>query len=149
MKVTFCYGVKGYKGNVDGMIFYSDKRTKKTYGRREFTFDNHPGQPPFRNVQQQIYAIQPHEYYRGDLSTYVFYYNLLPENRDKRVRTWTNIYNKLMFNMQKAMPETVNLKTITREQIYEQNLPCKTLKDAVEAGLLPMISGYECYHNQI
>jgi hypothetical protein len=149
MKVTFCYGVKGYRGNVDGMLFYEDKRTGVTYGRKEFTFENHPGQPQFRNVQQQIYAIKPSEDFIENLRDYLYYYNHLPENRLHRLRSWTNVYNKIMFAMQKAMPETVDLKTITREQVYEQNLPCKTLKAAIDAGYLPKVRGWEGYNNLI
>jgi len=73
----------------------------------------------------------------------------MPENELKPMRTWTNVYNKLMFAMQKAMPETVDLKTITREQIYEQNLPCKTLKAAIEFGLLPAVKDYEYWDKPI
>jgi hypothetical protein len=51
--------------------------------------------------------------------------------------------------MQKAMPVSVDLKTITREQIASQNLPCRTLRDAIEAGLLPMVEGYQRWDKQI
>jgi len=51
----------------------------------------------------------------------------------------------MMFALQKANPETVNLASITREQIAEQNLPCCTLAQAIQAGLLPAVRGYERY----
>jgi len=40
-------------------------------------------------------------------------------------------------------------QTITREQIFSQNLPCKTLKDAIDAGLLPRVNGYERWQAEI
>jgi hypothetical protein len=47
-----------------------------------------------------------------------------------------------MANMAKLYPE-IDLKTITREQIYQENLPCISVKKAVEAGVLPQVNGYE------
>ena len=55
----------------------------------------------------------------------------------------------MMWNMQKTMPDQVDLKTITKEQIYDNNLPCKTLKQAIEAGLLPEVEGYQRWNKQI
>jgi hypothetical protein len=71
------------------------------------------------------------------------YYNDNKDYAHKPMGSWNNAWLKLMFALQKAMPETVDLKTITREQIYEQNLPCKTVKDAIEAGLLPVMPEYQ------
>jgi len=47
-----------------------------------------------------------------------------------------------MANMAKMNPE-IDLKTITRQQIYQENLPCISVKNAVEAGILPPVKGYE------
>ncbi|NLM90621.1 MAG: hypothetical protein GX179_05475, partial [Candidatus Cloacimonetes bacterium] len=37
----------------------------------------------------------------------------------------------------------IDLKTLTRQQIFADNLPCKSIKSAVEAGILPPVNGYE------
>ena len=149
MKVKYRYQLQGYSGNVDGMIYYFDKRSGVTLARRKFTFKNHPEHPGFRSIQKQIYAIQPSRDYIYNLSDYINEYNAMPENVLKPLRAWTNLFNKLMFAMQKTMPDLVDLKTITREQIYEQNLPCKTLKDAIDNGLLPIVDGYDRWDKQI
>lgn len=149
MKVTYSFGVKGFRGNVEGMIFYIDRKSGATLGRRMFTFENHPHHPNFRSAQRQIYAIQPSEGYISNLKSYNIFYNSLPENHHKPMKTWTNLYTRLMFLMQKAIPETVDLKTITREQIYEQNLPCKSVKDAIDSGLLPKPIDYQHLNNDI
>jgi hypothetical protein len=149
MKVKYRYQLRGYSGNTDDMIYYFDKKSGVTLARRKFTFRDHPEHPGFRSAQKQIYAIQPSREYVYNLTDYISAYNYLPENELKPMRTWTNLYNKLMFALQKAVPETVDLKTITRQQIYEQNLPCKTLKDAIDYGLLPQVDGYERWDKQI
>ncbi|MDY0151500.1 MAG: hypothetical protein RBS43_04430 [Candidatus Cloacimonas sp.] len=143
MKVTYKYNLGAYQGKVDDMIFYVDKRSGRTLARRAFTFTNHSGQAPFRQAQQMIYAIKPSETYKQQLLDYCMSYNSLPEAEHKQLFTWCHVYNKIMWNMQKAMPESVDLKTITRQQIIAENLPCNSLKAAIDAGLLPKVKGYE------
>jgi hypothetical protein len=149
MKVKYKQMFKGYSGKADGMIYYFDGKSGTALARRSFTFKDHPGQPAFRSAQSQIYTIQPSQFYINNLKDYLYAYNNLPGNETQPLRTWTNVYNKLMFAMQKALPETVDLANITREQIYAQNLPCKTVKAAVEAGLLPVVKNYEAMTNEI
>ena len=143
MKVKFKNMLHGYVGKADEMIYYMDGRTGNIYARKSFKFKNHSGQAPFRTAQKQIYALQPAQEYQYNLRDYCASYNLLPENREKQLFTWCQVYNKLMWAMQKALPGQVDLKTITREQIAAQNLPCRTLKATIEAGLLPRVGGYQ------
>ncbi len=149
MKVTFKNMVHGFTGTADEMIFYMSKRNGKIYARRKFKFKNHSGQPPFKQAQNQIYLIQPSQDFKYNLLDYILGYNDLPQNRLKQVFSWCHIYNKMMWAMQKAMPGQVDLKTITRQQIYDQNLPCKTLKAAIEFGLLPEVEGYQRWDSEI
>jgi hypothetical protein len=37
----------------------------------------------------------------------------------------------------------VDIATITKGAIYEQNLPCKSVRAAIDAGLLPPILDYK------
>ena len=149
MKVNFKNMLTGYTGKADGMIYYRNRLTGKIYARREFTFKNHTGQPQFASAQKAIYALNPSEAYRKNLYDYILSYNALPQNAEKPAVAWTNIYNKLMFAMQKAMPEVVSLASLTREQIYEQNLPCISLRAAIEFGLLPAVESFERFDKQI
>jgi hypothetical protein len=49
----------------------------------------------------------------------------------------------MLWAMQAKYPDLVNLSTITKDEIIAQDLPCRSVKRAVEAGLLPKIPGYE------
>jgi hypothetical protein len=69
-------------------------------------------------------------------------YNGLPENAEKEMYSWVNIYLKMMHQLAKSYPE-IDLKTITRDYIYDNNLPCISVKRAVEAGLLPPVTDWE------
>lgn len=58
------------------------------------------------------------------------------------LRAWTCLYTKLMYLVEKAYPE-VDFSTITRGYIYANDLPCISIKKAVEAGLLKTVKGWE------
>ena len=143
MKATRANLLGEFTGHLDGLIYYRSKKNGKLYVRRRFKFKNHPAHPVFTKNIQNIYALSPSEGYKQNLKIYIALFNAnLPEGK-KPLHTWTNAYTTMMFALQKAFPETVNLGTLTRNQIYSQNLPCKSVKQAVEAGLLPLVETYE------
>ena len=57
------------------------------------------------------------------------------------MRSWVNMYLKLMREMAKQDP-SIDLLTLTREEIYTRALPCISIKRAVDAGLLPVVYDY-------
>jgi len=143
MKATRANLLGEFTGKLDGLIYYRRKPSGKLYVRRQWKFDNHPSHPGFAAIMTNINALQPSEGYVQNLKDYLFLYNRLPQNEGRELYCWNNLYVRLMFALQTANPETVNLATLSREQIETQNLPCRTVKDAVEAGLLPVVKGYE------
>lgn len=149
MKATRANLLGEFTGKLNDLIYYRRKPGGKIYVRKQFTFENHPGQPAFASAQKAIYALKPSAGYKRDLKDYLILYNRLPKNAESNAQSWTNIYNKLMFAMQKAFPEQVQLKNISRELISQQNLPCRTVRDAIEAGLLPEVRDYERFTKAI
>ena len=142
MKATRANLLGEFTGKLDGLIYYRRRSNSKLYVRRQWQFENHPHHPTFARVQRAIFALQPSEGYKSNLKDYLLRYNQLPENEGRQAQYWGNLYVKLMFAMQKAMPDTVELACISRQQIVAQNLPCRTLMAAIEAGLLPQVKGY-------
>ncbi|MDD2230319.1 MAG: hypothetical protein PHY48_13010 [Candidatus Cloacimonetes bacterium] len=149
MKATRANLLGEFTGKLDELIYYRSRRTGKLYVRRRWKFVNHPAAPQFSSANKAIFALQPSVGYKDNLRDYLLLYNKLAKCEDKPLWTWTNVYSKLMFAMQKAFPSTVDLKIISRAQIAEQNLPCITLKAAIETGLLPMVKGYERFVAQM
>jgi len=149
MKVHLSMGVNGLSGKVDGMIYYYHPKLKvcvmRKYVRPELTANN----KRTTSIMANLKLINPSEGYKANLKDYIMYYNDSKEYGHKPINAWNNAWLKLMFAMQKAMPETVNLKTLTRDLIFVQNLPCKTVKDAIDAGLLPAMPGYERWDKTI
>jgi hypothetical protein len=102
----------------------------------------------FRSIQANLFKIEPSDGYKRDLQAYIRCHNSTPAGEELPLRAWNNLYLKLMYAMAKADP-TIDLSTLTREDIYEKDLPCITLKRSVESGLLPKVWEWELLTNEI
>ena len=147
MKAKTKYGLMGYTGNVDDMIFYTLPNSDVMIGRRRPThFTQSAHHKDYRLIARNLKKIKPSEAYKNDFKVYTALYKELPEAK-KSVGSWYNLYITMMWDLQKA--GLVNLKTLTRAQIYSQDLPCQSVKDAVEAGYLPPVLNYQLLDNGI
>ncbi|MEN6445690.1 MAG: hypothetical protein ABFC98_06540 [Candidatus Cloacimonas sp.] len=142
MKVEFKYGLAGYTGKADDLVYYFDPSTGKVYARRKtyprLTKENER----IGKISQNIFGLKPSEAYKDDLKLYLLKYKGIAPKSSPCFRSWVNVYIYLMTNMAKLYPD-IDLKTITREQIDQNNLPCKSVRDAVVSGILPPVRGYE------
>ncbi|MCD8480946.1 MAG: hypothetical protein LRZ88_12585, partial [Candidatus Cloacimonetes bacterium] len=139
--------IKGFSGKLDGAVYYYHPRLQRTLMRRAPKMPIQPQNIEYGDISRQIKAIQPSEGYRNDFRMYL---NELRERDDSvRLPSWYSLYVKMLWAMQAKYPEQVNLKTITKAQIREQELPCRSVKCAVEAGLLPEVPGYQYLNREI
>ncbi len=147
MKAYTKYGLKGYTGNVDDMVFYTLPNCDVMIGRRKPEhFVEAAQHEQYRQINSNLRKIKPSQAYKDDFKVYTALYKELPDAK-RGVSGWYNLYVKLLWDMQKA--GLVDLKTLTRQQIYDDNLPCISVKAAVEAGLLPAVVNYELLTSQI
>lgn len=142
MKVNFQYGLAGYTGKADGLVFCFDRKSGIVYARKRVYPRLTEENARIGNISHNIFSLKPSEEYKDDLRLYLLGYNGLRANSPKPLRSWVNLYHRLMANMAKKNPE-IDLKTLTRQQIFADNLPCQSIKSAVEAGILPPVNGYE------
>lgn len=148
MKVRFKQYQNGLTGKIDDKVFYYDNRTQTIFAR-DYTKPSHnPGADRLKAIMANLKLIHPSEGYKQNFKDYLIAYNKLKQNREKPAHIWNNLYLKMLFNMAKTNP-SVDLATLTRQQIYEQNLPCQSVKSAIEAGLLPSVKGYERYRSLV
>jgi hypothetical protein len=149
MKVYMKRNLAGYTGTSDDAIYYYNPRLKLTL-MREYKYPklNHNNERT-TSIMANLKLIVPSQGYKRNLMDYVIAYNDSKEFGHKPMNSWNNAWLKLMFAMQKALPGQVDLKTITRQQIYDQDLPCKTLKAAIEFGLLPAMPDYQRWNKEI
>ncbi len=93
-------------------------------------------------------TIKPDFYNKEDFGFYLELYNQLPDKRYGSVMTRCNLYMKVMFTMAKTFPD-VDLSTITKQDIYDHDYPCLSVKAAVDDGLFPIVKGYNRFNNPI
>ncbi|HOD17521.1 MAG TPA: hypothetical protein PLF50_02035 [Candidatus Cloacimonadota bacterium] len=147
MKAKSKYGLTGYTGNVDDMIFYTLPNCDVLIGRRRpghFTVSEH--HKDYKMIAQNLKEINPSSAYREDFKVYTALYKELPEAK-KSIAGWYNLYISMLWALQKD--GLCDLKTLTREQIYAQHLPCISVRAAVDTGYLPSVLNYELLTNEI
>ncbi len=147
MKVTVKEGIKGFSGKLDGAIYYYHPRLKRTLMRKEFKMPHQPQNDTYRSIAQNLKQLDPSEAYRYDFKIYL---SLLRDKDETiAVPSWYGIFTKMMWAMKKKYSDTINLETLTREQIVAQNLPCRSVKAAVADGLLPEVTNWELLDREI
>jgi len=148
MRVTFKNMINGYTSKADNSIIYYIRKTNSFYIKRRPMGGHHHARDDFALVMKNLRKLKPDFYYKEDFSFYVDRFNQLPQNKYGAVITWNNLWMKVMFSMAKMLP-SIDLKTITRQEIYDNDLPCLSVKRAVEAGLLPWVKGYERFDHRM
>ncbi len=147
MKVKTDFGVQGMRGKMGKLIFYKLPNSDVTITRSmPVHFTEAAQHNDYRLIAQNLRDIQPSVAFKNDFKVYTSLYKDLPDAK-KSVSGWYNLYISMLWTMQKA--GMVDLKTLTRQQIYDDNLPCKSVKSAVQAGLLPAVLNYQLLDNGI
>jgi len=142
MKVKTQLGYPQISGQAGDLVYCLNKRTGKMYARRyEYPTlgENHH---KMGGVAKNLFKIQPSDGFKYACRAYAYLYASLRKNRGVGIWTWSNCFLHLMYALAKQMPE-IDLSTLTRQQIYAQDLPCISIKRAVEAGLLERVNDYE------
>jgi len=131
----------GMTGTIDGGVYYYNHRLKKHMMREYVVPRPSSANARLKAVMKNLAAIQPSAAYKQNFKDYLMAYNDLKEYREHPVPGWNNLYMKMLFKMQKHLAG-IDLATLTRAEIYAQDLPCKTLAAAIQAGLLPEVWNY-------
>lgn len=147
MKVKLKYHQKAYNGKLDGLVYYWHPRYKTLCARRlpEF-YPPTAAKQRFSLQAKNLKALCPSPGYRSDLKAYL----KLLQDKDiyPRLNSWYPLFMILMTAFAARHPE-YDLCTISREEIYSQELSCRSVKSAVEDFLIPHVSGYEAFGQQI
>ncbi len=142
MKVFFKHLIHGYTGRADNLVIYYNRRLNRYIIRqlphRRITQSN----LDFAAITQNLKRLNPSPAYRDDFKVYCDQYSRLKENEDRPVPSWYNLFVRMMYALADKYP-AVDLKTIDRAFINAFSLPCKTLKDAIEDGLLPPVLNFQ------
>jgi hypothetical protein len=147
MKVTTKFGLNRMQGKVDGLVYYTLPNSDVVVGRKlPEKFKQATQHNDYRLIAKNLRKIKPSQAFKDDFKVYTSLYKDLPQ-ADKKISGWYNLYIKMLWDMQKA--GMADLKTLTREQIIAQNLPCKSVKAAVEAGMLVPVLNFQALSHEI
>ncbi len=144
MKATHAHLLGEFTGHLDELIYYRNKKNGKLYVRRRFKFKNHPAHLVFTKIIQNIYALAPSEEYKQNLQTYVALFNTnLPEGK-KPLQHLDKCLHNIDVRLAKSFSRNSKSQKHSHwDQIYSQNLPAISVKQAIEAGLLAPVKNYE------
>ncbi len=147
MKVIFKNYLAGYTGTVDGIIFYWDPRLQRIVARSKPKMRALPVHKTFGDTVRNLMAIDVSPGYRADLRSYAERSYGLAEFKGIRP-IWNNLYLKIMHGLKRIDP-SLDLISLTRAEIVSRDLPCRTVKRAVAAGLLPKVRGWETLEQEL
>ncbi|MDZ4122080.1 MAG: hypothetical protein U1C33_06635 [Candidatus Cloacimonadaceae bacterium] len=145
MIVTFTNLLKAYSGKCDGLVYMYNRRLNKLIARRLPVFVPHEGTKRLGQIARNLKSLQLSEGYRSDLRLY-------PElsrfaYQDDNCYNWMNAFSKLMWGLNRVTG--ADLATISRLEIETLDLPCRTVKRAIEAGLLPPVEAYQKFDSEM
>jgi len=147
MEVTFKNMLQAYSGKCDGLVYYYNRRLNRVIARRLPVSKPHAGNMRLSKISHNLKALAPSAGYITDLKIYTELLRMKAAARGDVIYAWSNVFRKLMYAL--AAKYSLDLATITRQEIYARCLPCISVQVAVEDGLLEMVPGYEKFTAQI
>ena len=145
MKVYFKNMLQAYRGKCDGLVYYYNPRLQRILVRPHVKPRPSVQTRRFASIAKNLKALAPSDAFKTDMSVYTDIHNRRVGSRQRPERILSNWYNTFMVMMY-ALPKVetyIDLEAITRAQIEANDLPCRSVKRAVEAGLLEPVPGYE------
>lgn len=142
MKAKLKVLLPGFTGTMDDVVIYYSSKLNKYIVRKKVK----PKLTPDHSLTQEMHAfrrrIDVSEDYIDDCREYIKLFNRKFRRQGRAMSTWPNVYMKIMRALKKQYPD-IDLKTISRDDVIERNLPCRTVAAAVEAGYLEKVPGFE------
>lgn len=142
MKAKLKVLLPGFTGNMDDVVIYYNAKLNKYIARRKVM----PKFTPDNSIVKEIHAfrrrINVSEAYLDDCREYIRLFNQKFRKQGRALSTWPNVYMKVMRALKSQYPD-LNFSTLTRQEVLDRQLPCRTIKDAVNAGYLEKVTDYE------
>ncbi|MDP8232921.1 MAG: hypothetical protein P9L91_09695 [Candidatus Zophobacter franzmannii] len=142
MKVKFVSCVSGISGKMEEFVFCVDKKTgvvwMREYVKPEITEHNHQIGSIAQNIS--LFKDTVSEGYLEDLKDYADRHNLATIGLPGKMNGYTALM-KMLYALKRAMPD-VDLLTLTPQEVIDSDLPIKTIREAIDNGILPFIQRY-------
>lgn len=140
MKVKLNHMLKSYSGACDGLVFYYHPILKRNFCRQHVKPKLSTANNRMAAISRNLKALSPSPGWQEDIDMYGRLLSSHNQQSGTNIVNWYGWYAKLMHRMAKEMD--VNLETLTRAEIISRDLPCRTVKAAIEAGLLEAVPNH-------
>ena len=141
MKVNMKRLFPGFTGKIDGMSVYHNSHLQQIVGRRKVMPKFVPSGDFMRDTFKFRDRIAISEGFIGDCRAYVKAYNSKNKRKNRAMNAWTNVLLKLMRAFVADFPQA-DLTTLSRVEIWENDYPIKSVAEAIEAGYLEKVKGW-------
>ncbi len=149
MKVSVAKPFVGFSGKLSELVYYIDKFTGTMYCRDYVvphkTINNTNLGNRTKNLSLFYAAASPG--WVSDIKNYADRLNIIIMGHGTRLNGFSMLL-KLMYILGHAIPD-LDLRTVTIEEIIERGIPITTIREAVEAGIIPMVPRFEELINQL
>ena len=142
MKVSFNSVFPGFTGKRNGMSIYFNSHLNQFIGRRTVKPKFVPCGDFMRDVFEFRDRIEISEGFIQDCRDYVKAYNSKHKRQNRAMNAWTNVYLKLMRAFALDFPEA-EISSLSRVEIWEKDYPIKSVEEAVQAGYLERVRGWD------
>lgn len=142
MKAKLKVMLPGFTGNMDDVVIYYNAKLNKYIARRKVTPKFVPSGQDMSEIFKLAKRIRISDAYKADCEKYINLFNRKNRSKGRSMHVWSNVFLKVMRAQKEIYPD-LNYKTLTRQQILDQNLPCRSVAEAVQAGLLEAVPNYE------
>ena len=155
MRVTFKNMLLAYVGKIDGLIYYYNPRLNRMVVRQYVKPRESAPNRRLAAIAKNLKALNLAEGFKNDMRVYTNMYNRMVGNNANLLPSWPSAFNKMIWKMVRSYAlngalleddlyaARIDLATLTRTEIFANDLPCRNVKRAVEAGLMPAVVGYE------
>jgi len=135
MKATVKVALPGYTGKSDDMSYYFNSKLNRMIARRIVKPSFVPSHDNFVKINSMPKRIGLSEKWKDDCNRYITAYNAFYRRKGKALLSWPSVWLKMMMAQLATNPE-LDFSTLNREDIMEQNLPCRSIATAIETGLI-------------
>jgi hypothetical protein len=145
MKAQLKYGIAAYSGTIDEITFASYKNGAVCIARKYVVPTLTEHNTRMGDIAKNLSALYADcsEGYKSDLRTYADIYG---KEKSPRKRLNPNAYSlfvKMMYGFAEISGESVDLASITYNDIQTLFVDLTDLASSIEAGYLPKVSNYE------
>ena len=138
MKPKVKMNIPKLDGNEEKYVTYYNSKLDKYIVRRKVV----PKQTINNKLMKEIFGFAKRiiisEEYKEDCRKYIQRYNREYHSQGKPMSTWPNVFLKIMRATLKDYPH-LDLKTLSKEDIVKQILPCRSIASAIEARYLEKV----------